>query len=287
MSDKATTAGACLCGTVSYEFAGPFIAMSNCHCSMCRKHHGAAFATFAIAPIDGFRWLSGEAAIGRYRSSEQGQRLFCTTCGSVAPTLMPELKCAIAPAGNLKSDPGVRPKDHMFAASKAPWYTITDDGVQHAGYPPEYGGGLGIERPVAGTRAGVISGSCLCGEVAYEVDAPLRMINCHCSRCRRGRSAAHATNLIAKIDAFRWLRGSELVAEYKVPDARFFAVAFCTRCGSDTPRISKERGVAIIPAGTLDTDPGIRPQAHIFVGSKAPWFDITDTLPQFAEAPPS
>jgi hypothetical protein len=280
------TTGACLCGTVRYEIAGPFTAMAHCHCSMCRKHHGAPFVTFAIAPLAGFRWLAGEHAIGRYRSSEHGERLFCTTCGSVVPTLMRELGFAVAPAGNLEGDLGIKPKDHMFAGSKAPWYTITDDLPQHAGYPPEYGGGLGIERPAVATRPGAISGSCLCCGVAYEFDAPLRMINCHCSRCRKGRSAAHATNVIAKIDAFRWLRGADLVAQYKLPEARYFAVAFCTRCGSDMPRISRERGFAIIPAGTLDTDPGISPQAHIYAGSKAPWFEITDNLPQFAEAPP-
>ena len=279
------TRGSCLCGTVRYEIAGPFTAMSHCHCSMCRKHHGAPFATFAVAPLAGFRWLAGEHALGRYRSSAQGERLFCTTCGSVGPTLMPDHGLAIAPAGNLEDDPGIRPQDHMFAASKAPWHAITDGLPQHAGYPPEFGGGLGVERPAAATRLGTISGSCLCGGVAYEIDAPLRMFNCHCSRCRRGRSAAHATNVIAKTDALRCLRGTELLAEHKPPEARFFAVAFCTRCGSAAPRISA-RGFAVVPAGTLDTDPGIRPQGHIYVGSKAPWFEITDDVPQFDEAPP-
>jgi hypothetical protein len=59
---EARTEGACLCGKVRYAMAGPFTAMSHCHCSMCRKHHGSAFATFAIAPIEGFRWLAGEHA---------------------------------------------------------------------------------------------------------------------------------------------------------------------------------------------------------------------------------
>ena len=72
--------GTCLCGAVRYEIAGPFNMMAHCHCSMCRKHHGAPFATFVAAPFDGFRWLSGEQALGRYRSSEQGARTFCATC---------------------------------------------------------------------------------------------------------------------------------------------------------------------------------------------------------------
>ena len=51
------------------------------------------------------------------------------------------------------------------------------------------------------------------------------------------------------------------------------------------PRVVAERGLAVVPAGALDQDPGIRPQAHIYVGSMAPWFEITDTLPQFQELP--
>jgi hypothetical protein len=88
-------------------------------------------------------------------------------------------------------------------------------------------------------------------------------------------------------DALRFTRGAELVREYKVPDAKFHAVAFCSRCGGKVPRVSAERGIAIVPAGSLDTDPGMRPMAHIFVADKAPWFDITDGLPQFAQMPPA
>jgi hypothetical protein len=270
---------------VQYEFTAPFDMMMHCHCSMCRKHHGAPFATFASTPFAAFKWLAGEDAIATYRSSEQGRRSFCRRCGSVAPMLMPEAGFAACPAGNLQGDPGIRPQAHLFVGSKAPWYTITDSLPQHAAYPPAFGGGAGIGRPAVEPRPGIIEGSCLCGEVAYEVREPLRMMNCHCSRCRRGRSAAHATNLFAKIDQFRWVRGESLVVEYKVPEARFFAVAFCARCGAETPRVSRERGFVVVPAGTLDTDPGIRPQAHIYVGSKAPWFEMTDGLPQFAEAP--
>ena len=63
-------------------------------------------------------------------------------------------------------------------------------------------------------------------------------------------------------------------------------MAFCTRCGGAAPRQSPERGFTVVPAGTLDTDPGVRPGAHIFTASKASWFPITDDLPQFAEFPP-
>ena len=280
------TKATCLCGALEYEFTAPFDQMLNCHCSMCRKHHGTAFATFAAAPVAAFRWIAGKDAMTTYASSDQGNRFFCSTCGAVGPTLMPEAGFAICPAGNLLGDPGIRPQMHMFVGSKAPWYTITDTLPQHEGYPPEFGGGFGLNRPVAAAQPGVLVGSCLCGEVAYEAGAPFRMHSCHCSRCRRGRSAAHGTNVFVKIDDFRWTRGQSNIVEYKVPEARFFAVAFCARCGADVPRASS-RGFFVIPAGSLDTDPGIRPQAHIFVGSKAPWFEITDNIPQFTEASPA
>jgi len=71
-----------------------------------------------------------------------------------------------------------------------------------------------------------------------------------------------------------------------LPEAQHFGTAFCQRCGSAVPRVSFEHNVAVVPAGSLDSEPGIAPAAHIFVGSKAPWTDISDTIPQFAEMPP-
>jgi len=134
---------------------------------------------------------------------------------------------------------------------------------------------------------GVTQGSCLCGDVAYEITgAPLRMYYCHCSRCRQGRSAAHGSNVFYKAEGFRWIRGAEQVQDFPLPGAQYFGTAFCRRCGSELPRVSVERNVASVPAGSLDSDPGITPAGHIYVESKAPWFDITDELPQFAEMPP-
>ena len=278
--------GTCLCGALRYEIAGPFTMMMHCHCSMCRKHHGAVFATFVGAALSGFRWIQGQDAVASYQSSEQGTRMFCKHCGSVAPTPVPAMDLVIAPAGCLEGDLGIKPQGHMFAASKAAWLPITDSLPQHAGMPQEYGGGMGVARPTVAQREGVSDGSCLCGAVAYEVRNPIRMYHCHCSRCRRSRSAAHTTNLFAKVEDFAFTRGEELVAQYKVPEALRFGVAFCTRCGGKVARVSRERAVVVIPAGALDTDPLMRPQANIYVESKAPWYEITDGLPQYAEMPP-
>ena len=278
--------GTCLCGTVRYELDGPFTMMMHCHCSMCRKHHGAPFATFVAAAHSGFRWLRGEDAVAEYTSSTQGVRSHCRSCGSVAPMLLPEAGLAIAPAGNLDGDLGLRPQAHMFVASKAGWHAITDSLPQHAGMPPEFGGGSGVERPKVAQREGIADGSCLCGAVAFEYRAPVRMYQCHCSRCRKARSAAHGANVFVKLDDFQFTRGEELVAQFKPPEAQRFTNAFCTRCGGKAPAVQRARGVVVVPAGTLDTDPLMRPQANIFAASKAPWFEITDAYQQYEELPP-
>ncbi|HTV52031.1 MAG TPA: GFA family protein [Steroidobacteraceae bacterium] len=89
--------GACVCGTVSYEVDGPFDVLSHCHCSMCRKHHGSAFASFVSAPLSGFRWLTGEEAVTVYRLAGHGQRCFCRLCGSVVPSVEPESGLVFCP----------------------------------------------------------------------------------------------------------------------------------------------------------------------------------------------
>ena len=131
-----------------------------------------------------------------------------------------------------------------------------------------------------------LHGSCLCGAIRFEVTGELQMmLHCHCSRCRRARSAAHATNLFVPLEGFRYSRGEDLLRESKLPEAARFGVAFCSACGSDVARRSPQINGVVIPAGGLDDDPGFAPQAHIFVGSRANWYAITDPLPQFAGLP--
>jgi hypothetical protein len=279
--------GRCLCGALHYSVTGPYSGMIHCHCSMCRKHHGAAFATFVTAPLENFSWISGEVNAATYQSSEHGSRAFCRVCGSVAPVAMPELGIVFVPAGNLDGELGIAPQAHMFTGSKAPWYTITDTLPQHAEYPPEFAGAPTPRPTLEPAPPGVVRGSCLCGDVAFEVRGePLRMYNCHCSRCRRGRSAAHASNIFYPEDSFTWVRGESQVADFQLPEAQYFGTAFCRRCGSDVPRPSPQRKLVTIPAGCLDDDPGMRPLADIHVASKASWFEITDALPRFDAGPP-
>jgi hypothetical protein len=127
------TAGSCLCGGYSFEVDGEFSEMADCFCSMCRKAHGAAYATFVGCEAAGFNLMQGEELVCQYQSSEQGVRAFCKTCGSNLPMIGEDQ--VYIPAGMLDADPVVRTSAHLFASSRAPWVEIHDDAPQFDGYP--------------------------------------------------------------------------------------------------------------------------------------------------------
>jgi len=132
----------------------------------------------------------------------------------------------------------------------------------------------------------MIHGSCLCGQVRFTLDGPAQFINhCHCSMCRKVHGSAFGSFLHANAARFRWVAGESLVQRYESSPGNFRA--FCKVCGSNLPVLEDEATHVNIPAGTLDDDPNVRPIVHIHVASKAPWHEITDALPQFAEFPPA
>ncbi len=277
--------GRCLCGGVTWEVTDEPSSSSHCHCSMCRKAHGSAFATYWTVAHDDLRFTSPTDGIVRFDASGSAllTRAFCGTCGSVVP--QGDGQSWSVPAGG--HDHGPAAQMEIFVASHAPWFTLTSNLPRHDAYP-EASGLPSIERPKPAPRGqDKVGGSCLCGAVAYEVATPFRMArNCHCSRCRHGRSAAHASNAFAGFDDVTYLKGEDKLVTYKLPEARFFAQTFCRTCGSLMPRRDPERKIAVVPMGSLDDDPGIRPGDHIYVASKAGWFTITDDLPQHPEGPP-
>lgn len=279
--------GSCLCGDVAFAINGAVDQMANCHCSMCRKFHGAAFATFGVVAPSDFEWLRGEDNVIHYQSSSRGWRNFCPRCGSAVPACPPGGPFALIPMGNVEDDPHTAPSLHFFVASKAPWHRIADALPQHEEYPAEFGpDAAAVERPDrTAETAGATGGSCLCGAIRFEYEGePARMMNCHCSRCRRGMSAAYATMVMVEHDAFRWLAGEDQVANYKMPEAKTKGTAFCRTCGSQVARHRDETHMQI-PAGCLDDDPGVRPTVNIFTASKVPWATVDERLPSFAEMP--
>ena len=278
--------GACVCGAVRWSYDAAFTTMLYCHCSVCRKHHGTLFASFVAGPLTTFHWRAGTEKISTWQSSPRGKRSFCSVCGSKVPGVDHDSQQVFMPAGALEGELGIRPQMHLFTGSKAPWHEIHDTLPGHDAYPPAWGvqGLPDVPRP---GREGVTRGSCACGKMRFELDGrPFRMHHCHCGRCRHARGSAHATNLIYKIDALRYTQGEELLVNFDLPGAEFFGTSFCGSCGGAMPRRSLTRGAAVVPVGSLDTDPEMHPLAHQFVASKAPWFDITDGVPQFPEAPP-
>lgn len=131
-----THRGSCLCGGVTYEIDGELVDVVNCHCSMCRKFHGAAFRTRAAVRRDDFHWLSGEHLLTHYESSPGEYKTFCGLCGSSMVTRFDHNPDWYGfPLGTLDTDPGVKPACHIFVGSKAPWHDITDDLPQYDGEP--------------------------------------------------------------------------------------------------------------------------------------------------------
>jgi hypothetical protein len=278
--------GACLCGAVTFAVAPPYRWFAHCHCSMCRKHHGSLFGTSLGIPRAAFRWLAGEDAIVPTRATAAFERPFCGHCGSTVPALSHDERYWHAPAGLLAGDVGARPRTHIFTASRSPLVELDDALTRHEGYPP------GIELPAIELQrehdaVAAVAGSCLCGAVAFAATTlPRRVVNCHCSLCRRSRAAAFSSTLSVPRAAFRWSRGEARVRSYALPAPRQYGTDFCVDCGSLVPSAAPGSASAMLPAGAIDTALPPLPAVHLYVASKAPWHDIVDAAPQFAELPP-
>lgn len=131
-----------------------------------------------------------------------------------------------------------------------------------------------------------LRGRCLCGAVEYAVPDSFKYAGyCHCSECRRfSGSAFSAFGGISEAD-FRLLKGAEAITHYKKSENT--TLAFCRICGSSLYGEKPNLGLLHLRLGTLGEAPSLTPQFHSFVGSKAPWHEITDKLPQFEARRPT
>ncbi len=130
------------------------------------------------------------------------------------------------------------------------------------------------------------TGSCLCGEVVYEIKPPYTFFQyCHCSRCRKFTGAAHSASILVLREQFRWVTGEGLVKRFEVPDAKYYCTAFCSRCGSSLPWRARDGRFFLVPAGTLDGDAGAVVQRNIHWASRASWYESVDALPFYDELP--
>jgi hypothetical protein len=232
--------GRCVCGAVHWSYDAPLATMLFCHCSVCRKHHGTLFATYVSGPLSTFHWRAGTEQIRTWQSSAAGKRSFCSACGSKVPNVGADQ--VFMPAGALEGELGIRPQAHLFVGSKPAWHMLSDGLPKHDAYPPEWKTS-GVENPVRPVREGVVSGSCACGRMHFEIDGrPLLMRHCHCSRCRHARGSAHATNLAYKLDALRFTVGEILRHFVLRPLRRRNAEAFPrARLGGGPRRLARLR----------------------------------------------
>ena len=130
-----------------------------------------------------------------------------------------------------------------------------------------------------------MNGSCLCGAVTYEVTGdPMMTGYCHCSRCRRATGAGAAAVAIVATDTVTVTAGQDQIETFR-PEG-WANRSFCKTCGSTLFAVQWPDGpMTAVPLGGLDGDPGVVPQMHIHVASKADWNEITDGLKQFPELP--
>jgi hypothetical protein len=129
-----------------------------------------------------------------------------------------------------------------------------------------------------------LTGGCFCGRVRYSIDAPLSGgRSCHCSRCRKTFSGAGSAYAEVWPDSFTWTAGAENLTSYE--SAPGWGLCFCGTCGT-TLCGTHEGRVHGVTLGSVDGDPGIQIDMHIFVSSKAPWDHIGGSAPQYPELPP-
>lgn len=136
----------------------------------------------------------------------------------------------------------------------------------------------------------VARGSCLCGEVGFEVAEPLTAVElCHCRKCRRAYGAPFAATLYAHRSAFRWLRGEQLVASWDAPleeSPPAYRHSFCRRCGSPLPLLWDELPLVELPVCALDDPPAATPAYQMFACQRLPWIDAAHAAPWHERAAP-
>ena len=128
----------------------------------------------------------------------------------------------------------------------------------------------------------MLKGQCLCGDVTYTIKGKISPIwLCHCAKCRRTTGSAFHASAVCKADDFAWTSGEDGIREFESTPT--YVTRFCGRCGSPVPQRLRGTDVFFLHVGALDDASGRTVDHHIFTGSKASWFEITDDKPQFEE----
>ncbi|MGI0115830.1 GFA family protein [Zooshikella sp. RANM57] len=128
-------------------------------------------------------------------------------------------------------------------------------------------------------------GSCLCGDVEFKIDGDFESFYlCHCKRCRKDTGSAHAANLFSTTAKITWLSGEDKTTLFNLSSTRHVK-CFCSVCGSALPSVQMNGKLLVVPAGSLNSQLLIKPNAHIFVSSKASWDECLDNIPKCDDGP--
>src|ERR1700733_3408615 len=134
-ADARKLAGKCMCGAVQYVVADEFLYAMNCHCSNCRRTTGSAFKPLAGIEREKLAITNGESDLMRF-GSEKAHDAHCKLCGSLLYSVVRDGAFVHVAMGTLVDDPSIRPTQHIFVGSKAPWRRITDGLPQYEGHVP-------------------------------------------------------------------------------------------------------------------------------------------------------
>jgi len=131
----------------------------------------------------------------------------------------------------------------------------------------------------------IYNGSCLCGKVKYKIEGEFEQFYlCHCEKCRKDSGSAHAANLFTTSAKLTWLTGEEHIQVYNHKQQGHMK-AFCLTCGSALPNLQMDGKLLMVPAGSLDTQISIVPNAHIYWGEKADWDASLECIPKLDKGP--
>lgn len=129
------------------------------------------------------------------------------------------------------------------------------------------------------------SGSCLCGNIVYEVIGEFeKFFFCHCRYCRKDTGSAHASNLFSSTAKLKWLKGENDVKTHNYNNSGHIK-SFCPNCSSALPNIQMDGKLLVVPAGSLDSDIFINPDGHIFQNEKANWDRDLEDIPHYEGLP--
>ena len=137
--------------------------------------------------------------------------------------------------------------------------------------------------------AAIYKGSCLCGEITFDITFKNNgefdsFYLCHCHYCQKDTGSAHAANLFTTPEKISWLTGKQQIKTFNLPSTRHVK-SFCSNCGSAVPALEGDGRLLAVPAGSLNDTIKVKPTAHIFMASRASWDETLETIPRFDELP--